>query len=164
MFTFLVLFLLASLLLSCFDFYAVICLLFSLFVRILRRRRFTGIDIWLLWLCDNYFHRYHYFPPRFLCRNWNLTIRITVRGLQFLLKKNDVTSRKSVNSNNIVEYSSQRAQSFKIKSFPLFTKSLSWMKRTSPKEAIIFSLPLSTALNKSLWTSLGGNFRLISSV
>ena len=52
-------------------------------------------------------------------------IRIAVRRLQFLLK------------NEIVESSSQSEQSLKIKPFPLFTKSLSSMKRTSTHDAII---------------------------
>ena len=48
-----------------------------------------------------------------------------------------------------------------IELFPLITKSLSPMKRTSTRDAIIFSFPLLTGLNKSLRTSRETNFRLI---
>ena len=53
------------------------------------------------------------------------------------LLKTDISSSKSVNSNEIVESSSQPEQSLKIKPIPLFTKSLSSMKRTTTQDAII---------------------------
>ena len=83
--------------------------------------------------------------------------RIAVHGLQFLLKSwYDISSSKPVNSNEIAESSSQSEQSLKIKPFPLFTKSLSAMKRTSTLDAII-----SWQRWVKVCTSRETNFRLI---
>ena len=125
---------------------AVICLHFSVFVRIARRRRFTGIDVWLLCLfCATIiptplfaFSCCLLLPAEVPVPQLKFTTKIAVRRLQPLLKNwYDISSSKPVNSNEIAESSSQSEQSLKIKPFPLFTKSLSSMKRTSTLDAII---------------------------
>ena len=124
---------------------AVICLHFSVFVRIARRRRFTGIDVWLLCsFCATIiptplfaFGCCFLLPAEVPVPKLKFTTRIAVRGLQSLLKNwYDISSSKPVNSNEIAESSSQSEQSLQIKPFPLFAKSISAMKRTSTLDAI----------------------------
>ena len=119
--------------------------IFSVFVRIARRRRFTGILTFdflncfvrrLFPLLCLPFDVVYLFLSRFQYRNWNFMIRIVVRGLQFFLI-NWYSISKSVISNEIVESSSQSGEPFKRKPFPLVTKSPWLMKRTSTRDAII---------------------------
>ena len=68
-----------------------------------------------------------FFLPRFQYRNWYFMIRIAARGLQFLLiKKTDISSSKSVISNEIVESSSQSGQPFKRKPFSFLQNRFGW--------------------------------------
>ena len=98
----------------------------------------------LIVLCDNYSHSglclpfsvVYFFLPRFQYRNWNFRIRITVRDFNSSYYT-DISSSKSVISNEIVESSSQSGEPFKRKPFPLVTKSPWLMKRTSTRDAII---------------------------
>ena len=70
-------------------------------------------------------------------RNWNFCDKDRCPPTSVPPKKIDISSSKSVNSNEIEESSSQSEQSLKVKPFPLFTKSLSSMKRTSTHDTII---------------------------
>ena len=98
----------------------------------------------------------YFFLPRFQYRNWNFLIRITVRDFNSSYQT-DISSSKSVISNEIVESSSQSGEPFKRKPLPLSTKSLWSMKRTSTWGCHY----VLTVLNKSLPTSRETNFRLI---
>ena len=91
-----------------------------------------------------------FFLPRFQYRNWNFCDKDRSPPTSVPPKKIDISSSKSVNSNEIEESSSQSEQSLKVKPFPLFTKSLSSMKRTFTHDTI-----------KGLWTSRETNLRLI---
>ena len=91
-----------------------------------------------------------FFLPRFQYRNWNFCDKDRCPPTSVPPKKIDISSSKSVNSNEIEESSSQSEQSLKVKPFPLFTKSLSSMKRTFTHDTI-----------KGLWTSRETNLRLI---
>ena len=119
----------------------------------------------LIVLCDNYYSHsglclpfsvVYFFLPGFQYRNWNFLIRITVRDFNSSYQT-DISSSKSVISNEIVESSSQLGEPFKRKPLPLSTKSLWSMKRTSTWGCHY----VLTVLNKSLPTSRETNFRLI---
>ena len=146
-----------------------ICLHFSVFVRIAGRHRFPGIDVWLLGLfcatiiptplfafCCCLFLPAEVPVPKFK----NFMNRIAVRGLQFLLIKKPIYHLAN--------------QSFPTKSWNLAPNRDNLLRENHflfYKIALVDETHLHagrhyflTALNKSLRTSRETNFRLIQAI